>query len=260
MADPIKMGKKPDGTTFYWFRISAGRHTVTGKRVQVYKSFAKLKDAKAVHARIVNEISEQRYVAADGIKLADYLDRWEKAHARDLELNTTAKYGHLLRPVRDYLGDRVLQSLKRPDIDALTDWMTSAGRKRGGGLAGSTVQQALALLEKACDDAIEDRLMTMNPVRRVKRPKAAKPTHELWSDDETARFEKVATQRRLSRLSPCSALASGRRKSAVSVGMISTLRGARSQSGPPGQSPKAGRSRRSRRPAGVAASCRCLTK
>ena len=36
MSDPIKRGTRPDGLPFYWFRISAGRHPVTGKRVQVY--------------------------------------------------------------------------------------------------------------------------------------------------------------------------------------------------------------------------------
>jgi integrase len=39
--------------------------------------------------------------------------------------------------------------------------------------------------------------MTVNPCRRVKRPKLAEPEHDLWSDEETARFEKVAAGDRL---------------------------------------------------------------
>lgn len=34
MADPIKAGTRPDGSTFYWFRISAGLNA-SGKRVRL---------------------------------------------------------------------------------------------------------------------------------------------------------------------------------------------------------------------------------
>jgi len=32
MADPIKKGTRPDGSTFYWFRVSAGRNASPGLR------------------------------------------------------------------------------------------------------------------------------------------------------------------------------------------------------------------------------------
>ncbi len=202
MADAIKTGKKPDGATFYWFRISAGRNPVTRKRIQVYKSFGKLKDAKTEYAKIMNAISEQRYVAKDGITVADYLDRWAHAHSRDLEATTAAKNRHLLRPVRELLGDRSVQSLTRADIDALADWMLTSGRRRvgkpGTALSARTVKDTLTLFQRACDDAIDERLMMINPVRKVKRPKQTKPDHDQWSDDEAARFEKMAAQDRLS--------------------------------------------------------------
>jgi hypothetical protein len=53
-SNPYKTKKKTitkaDGTktevTIYWFRVEAG-HDAGGKRKQIYKSFEKLKDAKA---------------------------------------------------------------------------------------------------------------------------------------------------------------------------------------------------------------------
>jgi integrase len=201
MADPIKTGTRPDGTTFYWFRVSAGRNTATGKRLQVYRSFGRRKDAVAEHARILREIHEHRYVARAGPTVSAYLDEWEPAHTRDLEAAGMAKVGHLLRPVRERLGERRLASLTRPDIDALVNWMLAAGRRRAGkpgtGLSARTVRDALAVFQRACDDALDERLIPANPVRRVKRPKQTKPAHELWSDKETARFEGAAAADRL---------------------------------------------------------------
>src|SRR5262249_26990058 len=98
VSDPIKRGTRPDGSPFYWFRISAGRHPVTGKRVQVYKSFATKREAKAEYAKIIRGLADKRFVARDGITITAYLDMWEPAHGRDLEEGSRAVISHDLRP------------------------------------------------------------------------------------------------------------------------------------------------------------------
>jgi integrase len=99
------------------------------------------------------------------------------------------------------MGDRKLQSVTRADVDAFVDWMLVSGRKRGGKpgtpLSARTVQLTLVHFQKACDDSVDERLMSINPCRRVKRPKQRKPEHELWSDDETRAFESAAARDRL---------------------------------------------------------------
>ena len=200
MADPIKSGTRADGSTYYWFRVEAGRNA-SGKRVQVYRSGARKKDLKAEYAKVTNDIGERRFVGRDGITVSAYLDRWEPAHGRDLEDGSRAQLRHALGRVRERLGGRKMQSLTRADVDALVDWMLTAGRKRGGkpgtALSPRSVQLTLVAFQRACDDAIEDRLISMNPCRRVKRPRQDKPVHDLWSDEEAARFEAVAAQDRL---------------------------------------------------------------
>jgi integrase len=200
MSDPVKTGIRPDGTTYYWWRVEAGRNA-SGRRSQIYRSFSTKKAAKAEYSKVTNDINERRFVARDGITVSAYLDRWEPAHGRDLEDGSRAQIRHALRRVRERLGDRKLQSVTRADVDALVDWMLTSGRRRGGRpgtpLSARSVQLSLVAFQRACDDAIEDRLITVNPCRRVKRPKPAKPVHELWSDQETARFEAAAAQDRL---------------------------------------------------------------
>ena len=201
MSDPIKKGTRPDGSTFYWFRISAGRHPATGKRVQVYKSFPTRREAKAEYGKILSDLAGKRFVARDGITVNAYLDTWEPAHGRDLEAGSRTVIRHDLRPVRERLGGRKLQSVTRADVDALVDWVLAEGRKRGGqpgtGLSPRSVQRTLAVFQRACEDAIDERLMSINPCRRVKRPKQVRPVHELWSDEETAMFGKAAAADRL---------------------------------------------------------------
>lgn len=201
MADPIKTGTKPDGTTYYWFRVEAGRGA-DGKRKQVYRSAEKKKDIKAEYARVVNEINERRFVARDGITVSAYLDRWEPANARGLEEGSAKQVHYALLHVRNRLGERKLQELQRWDIEGLVTWMETAGRKRGGKpgtpLGPRTITLMLTHFQKACEDAIDERLMRSNPCRRVKRPKQDPAEHDLWSDEETARFEAEAEQDRLS--------------------------------------------------------------
>jgi integrase len=200
VSEPIKKGTRPDGTTFYWFRVSAGRDAA-GKRIQVYRSGDTRKEVLAEYARVVLEIREQRFVAPKDITVSAYLDAWEPAHGRDLEEGSRAQIHHALQHVRARLGDRRLQSITRSDVDSLVDWMLTSGRKRGGkpgtGLAPRTVQLMLTHFQRACEDAVDERLMPTNPCRRVKRPKQERPEHDLWSDEDMARFDAAAAADRL---------------------------------------------------------------
>ena len=104
MSDPIKTGTRPDGSTYYWFRVDVGRDPITGRRRQLYRSFDRLKDSNAEYARVVRDVAERRYVARSATTVDAYLHTWLPAHTRDLEEARAAKVRHLLRPVRDQLG------------------------------------------------------------------------------------------------------------------------------------------------------------
>jgi integrase len=200
MADPIKKGTRPDGSIYYWFRVSAG-HDATGKRIQVYRSGDRRRDVLAEYAKVVSQVSEQRFVAKDDITVSAYLDKWEPANGRGLEKGSRTQIRHALQHVRSHLGERKFQTITRWDVEALVDWMQTAGRKRGGRpgtpLGPRTITLMLTHFQKACEDAVEEKLIGTNPCRKVKRPKQDKPEHELWSDEETARFEAEAAADRL---------------------------------------------------------------
>jgi integrase len=202
VTDPaaVKKGTRKDGSTYYWFRASGG-FDATGRRLQKYHSGDRRKDVLAEYGRVLAEMAAQRFVATDDITVTAYLDKWEPAHGRDLEDGSRAQLRHNLQPVRDRLGDRKFQGITRWDVESLVDWMETRGRKRGGRpgtpLGPRTIRLTLTAFSKACEDAVEDKVIASNPCRRVKPPKQAKPEHELWSDAETARFMTAASADRL---------------------------------------------------------------
>lgn len=199
----FKSVAKADGTTtevpVYWFRVEAGRDG-DGKRKQIYRSFDKLKDAKAEYSRITHEVGTKTYVLPAKVTLSEYLDEFLPGHVRDLEAATARNYSDALRPVRERLGGRLLQSLEKKDVDRLIDWMLTSGRKKGGkpgtGLSARSVQLTLGALKTALDMAVMERRIPMNPARLVKPPKKTKPKHELWSSIEEELFFKLAADDR----------------------------------------------------------------
>lgn len=171
------------------------------KRNQSRTRHESLKEAKAELARIRHETNTRTLVRPRKTTVSEYLETWLAGHVRDLEAATARNYRDALRPVNERLGTRELQSVEKADVDALVDWMTTSGRKRGGevgtGLSARTVQLTLNAFQTALDVAVAERKISFNPVRLVKRPKRVKPVHTLWTDAEEATFFALAERDRL---------------------------------------------------------------
>ncbi len=105
---------------------------------------------------------------------------------------TAANYRDALKPVRERLGARELQSIAKEDVDGLVEWMLTSGRKRGGkpgtGLSPRSVQLTLTALQLGLDMAVAERKIPFNPVRLVKRPKQVKAKHTPWTVAEVKTF------------------------------------------------------------------------
>ncbi len=88
---------------------------------------------------------------------------------------TKVSYEGALKPVRDRLGRRKLQSLTRADIEDLRDWMTASGRRRGGTpgapLGARSVQLTLGRLKAALEMACQEGWLARNPAEYVRPPR-----------------------------------------------------------------------------------------
>jgi site-specific recombinase XerD len=88
--------------------------------------------------------------------------------------STKANYRDALKPAREQLGDKSLQSVTKADIERLVDWMLTSGRKRGGtagtGVGARTVRLTLGRLKAAFEMAVNEGHLVRNVVRLVTPP------------------------------------------------------------------------------------------
>ena len=191
MGKPRKITLK-NGSVVYRIVIDAGRDPETGKRRQITRTFGRKKEADAELARVGHQRATGTYVPPSKMTLAVMLDGWLQSACFEKEEATRSNDEHALRPARERLGHRLVQSITREDIEDLRNWMLTAGRKRGGtpgtGLGPRSVRLTLSRLSAAFDQALDDGKVTRNPVARVRRPKMSASTKTSWSEDEARQF------------------------------------------------------------------------
>ncbi len=190
--EPIRPVTLADGTKRWRLVVDIGNDPVTGKRRQLTSTWDTQKAARAELNRIRHESNTGAYIRPAKTTLNGYLDVWLAGHCRDLEVATAANYRDALKPVRERLGARELQSIAKEDVDGLVEWMLTSGRKRGGkpgtGLSPRSVQLTLTALQLGLDMAVAERKIPFNPVRLVKRPKQVKAKHTPWTVAEVKTF------------------------------------------------------------------------
>ena len=200
MAEPKKV-IRADGSVCWRIVFDAGRDPESGKRRQLTRTFDRYKEAKAELARVQHQRDRGTYVPPCKLTLNVMLDGWLASATFEKEEGTKSNYAHALRPARERLGDRLVQSITREDIEDLRG-LDAHGRaqargKPGTGLGPRSVRLTLSRLSAAFDQALDDGKVTRNPVARVRRPKMAPSTKTAWSEDEARQFLGEASGDRL---------------------------------------------------------------
>lgn len=200
MKEPIRKVTLADGTVRYRLVVDVGKDD-SGKRRQLTRTFDKQKDARAELSRIRHQQDAGTYVQRSKLTLNQYLDEYLIGATRDRRESTKSNYRHALKPVRDRLGERPLQSITKADIEQLVDWMLTAGRKRSGkpgtGLGPRSVRLTLGRLKAALEMAVDEGKLVRNVARLVKPPEYIATEPDTWSRTEVRTFLRAATDDRL---------------------------------------------------------------
>ncbi len=200
MKEPIRKVEMRDGTVRYRLVVDIGRDEA-GKRQQLTRTFDKLKEARAELSRIRHETDKGTFVKPADITVGEYLDEYLIGATRGRRESTKASYREALRPVRDRLGDRKLQSVTKVDVENLVDWMLTSGRKRGGtpgtGLGPRSVRLTLGRLKAAFEMAVDEGRLVRNVVKLVTPPEYKPKERDIWSKAEVRKFLRAAAPTRL---------------------------------------------------------------
>jgi integrase len=196
----IRSHTLPDGRRRYSFRVDTGRGP-DGKRIQEHRTFDRRKDAVDALARIMNESSGGTYVRPSRQTVSEYLDTYLEGATRNVRASTRRNYEDALLPVRERIGGRYLQSLRKEDIEGLVTWMLASGRRRGGkagtGLSARSVRLTLGRLTAALELAVAEGTLARNPAKLVTPPAHTPRERETWTVTEVRRFLAVADADRL---------------------------------------------------------------
>jgi integrase len=117
--------------------------------------------------------------------VSDWLTEWRETflQASDRAASTKSLYAGLtLRHVEPVIGRTPLGQVRPSDVTRVLLAMER------GGSAASTPRNAYAALRSAFDDAVADGLLALNPVLRVRRPKALSAEARSLTVDEVTAF------------------------------------------------------------------------
>lgn len=184
--------KLPSGS----FRAELGIGTsVDGKQKRIRQTFKTRREAdkwlteqRAAHYR--GEIAEP-----STITVAEYAQRWMSQKRLTLKPGTIGTYESLVAQIvadgTNRLGGLVLSHVKKQNVEA---WMAQL---EADGLPVDRRRKLATHFRSIVLAAIEDRILVVNPTKKVPKPKIARKEMRFWNADQARSVIRLATTRRL---------------------------------------------------------------
>lgn len=189
-----------------WSYVVRERDPQTGKtKPRWIGGFRTQAEAKAARAAAQTAQSRGTYVAPRTVTVGDWLDTWITGHEVELKPSTAESYrANIERYLKPRLAHERLQGLSPARLSVVFKDLYEAGGRNGKPLSPRTVEFARAVLRRALQDAVLERLIEVNPVVGTKRPRVTKPKHQTWTGTQLATYLATCDHRLL----PLFALAS----------------------------------------------------
>ncbi len=184
----MKGGVMKRGAT--WSYVVREPDLKTGKsRPRWVGGFPTRKAAVAARDKARAALHRGTYVAPQDETVEAYLKRWIKVHGPELKDSTRRSYeGNIERYLTPALGRERVQSLSPTRLSEFFRTLAESGGKGGRPLSPRTVEFARAVLRRAMNDAVIDRLIEVNPVQGTRHPRVVKPKHTTWTAKQMRAF------------------------------------------------------------------------
>jgi integrase len=189
MTEKMRGGGIKRGAT--WSYVVREKDPATGKtRPRWVGGFKTQKAAKEARDGARNAVNTGTYVAPQDLTVAAYLDQWLEAHSVELKPSTAASYrAKIDLYLKPAIGQEKVQPLTPGRLSVVWKQLGESGGKGGKPVSVRTVEFARAVLRRAMNDAVVDRIVLVNPVIGSKMPKRdGKPQHVTWTGAQLAEF------------------------------------------------------------------------
>lgn len=175
-----KYTQRQDGR--YETKVTIGRDTDTGKpiRVPVYgDTIAELENNKA---DIKSDVNKGIYIKQKKVTLGDYAKKWLEVTVPNLAMNTRKMYTRVVNLYLLPLYDVFLLDLTKSDIQMVINKNSAHPR---------TCEQIKITINQILNAAIDDKLLLVNPCRKIKLPKKSKSCKRPLTSQEEILTERA---------------------------------------------------------------------
>lgn len=189
MGDQMRDGIIKRGRT--WSYVVREPDPATGKtKPRWVGGFATRREAQTARDAARHSLNRGTYVAQQELTVTTYLKDWLESHANQVKPSTLRSYHEkvdlYLTPA---IGSQRLQALSPSRLTVVWREMHASGGRGGRPVSVRTVEFARAVLRRAMNDAVIDRLIEVNPVQGSKLPKRdGKPQHQTWTAEQLNTF------------------------------------------------------------------------
>ena len=184
-------------------RYTAGHDPVTGK--QVFKNVLGRTQAEVKQKLNValEELKKVDVIVSDQMTTGEWLDTWLEHYAKPVMRATTYNnYETLIRlHIKPYIGEVKLNKLTTLQIQKLYNKLLSEGRfdrpearDQPKGLSGKTVRNIHTVIHSACEKAIVERLLAVNPTKGCRLPKKERTEMKVLPPEKLAHFFREAKE------------------------------------------------------------------
>ncbi|EET61287.1 site-specific recombinase, phage integrase family [Marvinbryantia formatexigens DSM 14469] len=177
--DPIK--KADNGT--YYFRANLGKHPVTGKQIQKYRSnFKTKKEAREAYSKLVLASAEELTEKKETVSFQNFIEEiylpWYKTQVKD------STYKNRYSTIQKHFAYFYKMDTDKIEPIHVQNWQLKLAKN----FSPNYVRIVQGMLCIAFDRAIILGLIDKNPARMIGNVKSKKPKVDFWTLEE---FQKV---------------------------------------------------------------------
>lgn len=190
----MKGSVKKRGETWTYI-VDIGRDSITGKRKQKTKGgFKRKKEAQAALNKVLAGIEDTGYLDPSNEIFSNYIQSWFTEHYKKRIFETTVvnksylMNKHLIR--ENPFANKPLSKITTEDIDAFYNLKIDEEYN------ASYIRKMHQMLNKAFDQALKWRKLTINPVVDADPPAYKKEEMQIWSPEEINTFLNYCTDGR----------------------------------------------------------------
>lgn len=184
----IRKRETKSGVSYQVIVESTSQDPVTGKRVRIYKTFEKKKDAETALNEMLHDFRKRSYTDDMNMTISSLMTEWLKSKSLTLKESTWSRYRQqvdwYINPV---LGKYPVAALT---VNIIQNWVNDIFRhpptKKNNSmpLTPKSVRNIFLNLQAAMDYAVYMKLIPDNPCKHVNLPPPVKKEVQAFNEDE----------------------------------------------------------------------------